>query len=94
VLLNAGVLQSAALCFQTICPGNFLHLVREPSAGGCSKVDYAVKLGEDESHVVLIEAKSPSVMMKMSEVLPRSTMTLRWMTEEPLAPEIFQKVNT
>ena len=77
-----------------ICPGDLLRLVREREMGGRSKVDYAVKLGEDESHFILIEAKSPSVMTKLSEVLPRSTIALRWMTDEPLAPKILQKVST
>jgi hypothetical protein len=92
--LDDGVLNAAEVCLEHICPGNSVEVMTERVAGGRAKVDYVVRLGDNESHVVLVEAKSHGVMKKIGEDLPTNGIELKWTINEPLAPKIFQKVST
>ena len=59
--------------------------------GGRSKVDY-VALVDDEPKA-LCEAKSPSVMKKVGELLPQRGIQLTWVSGLSLVPKLLSKVN-
>ena len=63
----------------------------EHFAGG-SKIDY-VGLVDNEPKA-LCEAKSPSVMKKVSSSLPPRGIELKWVRGQALAPNILAKVST
>jgi hypothetical protein len=59
--------------------------------GARSKVDYlAVVDGEARA---LCDAKSPSVMKKAGELLPRRGIELKWVTGQTLLPKLLSKVS-
>ena len=59
--------------------------------GGSSKVDY-IAIVNDESEA-LLEAKSPSVMKKVGELLPPRGIELKWVCSQSLVPKILSKVS-
>ncbi len=59
---------------------------------GSSKVDYVLLVDDRES--ALCEAKSPSVMHKVGELLPERGIELTWCRGQSLIPRIFTKVRT
>ena len=57
-----------------------------------SKVVYVLQVnGEDKA---LVEAKSPSVMKKVAQLLPQNGIELTWTRDQPLVPKILTKVST
>ncbi|KIM76170.1 hypothetical protein PILCRDRAFT_98772 [Piloderma croceum F 1598] len=64
-------------------------LMNLKDAVGGSKVDY-VELVDNELKV-LCEAKSPSVMKKVDELLPSHGIQLKWVHGQPLVPRILAK---
>lgn len=90
--MDDGVLKAAAYCSQEISAEEAYFEPEHAVTRGHSKVDYLGSLGEKP--VVLVEAKSPTVMMRMGELLPTHGISLKWVTEEPLVPRVFQKVGT
>ena len=60
--------------------------------GGASKVDYVLLVEDDKT--VLCEAKSPSVMHKVGELLPERGIELKWFRGQSLIPKIFASVST
>ena len=90
--MNAGVLKAAAYCSQEISgDGAYFHPEHKANEG-LSKVGYLGTSGGKP--VVLVEAKSPTVMKVMSESLPPHGITLKWLAGGALIPRIFQKVGT
>jgi hypothetical protein len=65
--------------------------VEEDVVGG-SKVDYVGLVGNEPK--ALCEAKSPSVMKKISILLPPRGIELKWVRGQTLAPKILAKVST
>lgn len=59
---------------------------------GGSKVDYIVLVNGEPN--VLVDAKSPSVMKKVGELLPSHGIELRWVRRQPLVAKILAKVST
>ena len=88
--MNAGVLKAAAYCSQEISGDEAYFDPEHKASEGLSKVDYLGVLGEKP--VVLVEAKSPTVMKVLGESLPPHGITLKWLAGETLVPRIFQKV--
>ena len=74
-------------------PGSyyFSTALEQSVEGGSSKVDY-IALVNDESKA-LIEAKSPSVMKKVGELLPPHGIELKWDRNQSLIPKILSKVS-
>ena len=65
----------------------------EHSVEGCrSKVDYVLLVGDHKP--ALCEAKSPSVIHKVGELLPERGIKLTWESGQPLIPKKFAKVST
>lgn len=60
--------------------------------GGSSKVDFVVLA--DDRFTVLVEAKSPSVMRKVGDLLPPRGFELKWHQRQSLLPKILSKVST
>ena len=46
----------------------------------------------DDKPTALLEAKSPSVMKKVSELLPPRGIELKWVCRQSLVPKILSKV--
>ena len=55
--------------------------------GGSSKVDYVVLVNNEPK--ALLEAKSPSVMKKVGEMLPPRGIELEWVSGQSLIPNFF-----
>lgn len=93
MLLETGVLKAAGFCSQVISEANGAFFQLEHFATEDSDYSYVGNLGGKT--VILIEAKSPSIMKKMSESLPvHRRIKLNWGTDEPLTSRILQKVST
>ena len=90
-LLDSGVLRALGSCMW-LCGRYRLRLNIEQVAGrGTSKVDYVVNVdGKDEA---LVEAKSPSVMKKVGELLPPRGIELTWARRQSLVPTILAKAS-
>ncbi|KAH9180574.1 hypothetical protein EDB89DRAFT_2110658 [Lactarius sanguifluus] len=89
-LLDKGFFQTAGFCLGTY-GGYCFHTMKEASAqgGDRSKVDY-VRLVDDEP-AILVEAKSPSVMKAVGDLLPPHGFKLKWLQNQPPVPKILQK---
>jgi hypothetical protein len=69
-----------------------LHIIRETAVeGGSSKVDYVMQANDADK--VLVEAKSPSVMNKLGELLPPHGIELTWAVAQSLVPKVLAKVS-
>ncbi|KAH9050748.1 hypothetical protein EDB84DRAFT_1258875 [Lactarius hengduanensis] len=89
-LLDKGFFRTAGFCLGAY-GGYCFHTMKEASAqgGDRSKVDY-VGLVDDEP-VILVEAKSPSIMKAVGDLLPPHGFKLKWLQNQPPVPKIFQK---
>jgi hypothetical protein len=93
-LLNIGFLDAAQKCL-SICGDDTFEPLHDASVkGGSSKVDYVALVGGEER--ALIEAKSPSVMRRLGELLPDLGFTLTWQnnSSESLEQKILTNVST
>ena len=90
--MNAGVLKAVAYCSQEISGDEAYFDSEHKGREGLSKANYVGMLGEKP--VVLVEAKSPTVMKVMGESLPPHGISLKWLAGETLVPRIFQKMGT
>lgn len=59
--------------------------------GASSKVDYVAVV--DNETKALCEAKSPSVMEQVGNLLPPHGIELKWIVGQPLVPKILSKVS-
>ena len=59
---------------------------------GKSRVDYVGLVGDEPE--ILSEAKSPSVMKKIGNLLPMRGIKLKWVRNQSLIPKILHKVST
>ena len=83
-----GFIKSASRCLAVCGLRKFRTRNDEESVeGGSSKVDYSLLV--DNKHGALIEAKSPSVMKKVGELLPSWGIELNWLPNQSLIPKIF-----
>jgi hypothetical protein len=48
----------------------------------------------DDERSVLVEAESPTIMKKVSELLPPHGIELKWVRGQSVVPTILQKVST
>jgi hypothetical protein len=89
-LLNKGFFVAVGKCLWVFDQSEF-GTDEEHVVGG-SKVDY-VGLVDNEPKT-LCEAKSPSVMKKISSSLPPRGIELKWVRGQSLVPKILTKVST
>jgi hypothetical protein len=90
-LLTKGVYEAARKCLAAY-GGYSLNTKGEHSIqGGSSMVDVVVTVGR--SMIVLCEAKSPSVMKKLGELLPPRGIELKWTRDQSLVQKILSKVS-
>ena len=94
VLLEQGVFTAADYCLQIYRRDYRLLISDEHVAQGQSagKVDFMGSI--DEESVILIEAKSPSVMKKVCDQLPVHGLELKWGPNQPFISKIFHEVST
>ena len=73
--------------------GSTLLTAREKSiAGGGSKVDYTLLVGDEP--MVLVDAKSPSVMKRLGDLLLQpQVIEFNWLRNEPPERKLLQKVS-
>ena len=55
--------------------------------GGSSQVDYDALVNLNDESMVLVEAKSPSVIKKVGELLPPRGIELKWVCGQSLGTE-------
>jgi len=91
-LLDKGFLVSAERCLWEYGGCNFGNLFEHLVEGGSSKVDYVALV--DNASTALCEAKSPSVMKKVGELLPARGIELQWIHSQSLVRKILGKVTT
>ncbi|KAH9050591.1 hypothetical protein EDB84DRAFT_1584844 [Lactarius hengduanensis] len=90
-LLDKGIFPAVNLCFKT-WHGQYFRLAREDRAGtgqNSCRVDYTACVGDVP--LVLIEAKSPSVMMAVENMLPPRGITFKWVSNRPLVERVLLK---
>lgn len=90
-LLDRGFFPAAEACLGG-CGHRFRTKNEKQVEKGGSKVDYVGLVGDKP--VVLIEAKSPTVMKRMADSLPEGVLRLKWGREQLLVPKVLQKVST
>ena len=90
-LLNNGLFEATRRCLGECGPYRVKTAKEQSVDGVSSKVDYDV-LVNDESKV-LLEAKSPSVMKKVGELLPPRGIELKWDCGQSLVPKILSKTS-
>ena len=86
-----GFFQATRRCLGECGPYHFQTAKEHSVEGGSSQVDYNA-LVNDES-MVLVEARSPSVMKKVGELLPPHGIELKWVCGQSLVPKILSKVS-
>jgi len=89
-LLDKGFFAAVGKCLWVFDRSEFGTV--EEHVVGDSKVDY-VGLVDDEPKV-LCEAKSPSVVKKVSISLPPCGIELKWVRRQTLVPKIHTKMST
>jgi hypothetical protein len=91
-LLEKGVFRAARGCLSKY--GGHRFKARKENSGeeGSSRVDYVLLVDNDRK--VLCEAKSPSVMHKVGQLLPRHGIKLEWFRGQSFIARIFAKVST
>jgi hypothetical protein len=70
---------------------SFETAVEQSVPGARSKVDYVAVV--DDIVRALCDAKSPSVMKRAGELLPRRGIKLKWVTGQTLIPKLLSKVS-
>jgi len=90
-LIDLGFHQAASKCLWEYNRCRFRAIKENAVAGGTSRVDYVVLV--DNHEMVLVEAKSPSVMKKVGELLPTRGFELTWVSRRSLVPKILTKVS-
>ena len=91
-LLDTGVYKAARI-FLLVYGGQRFKTIKENLAeGGSSSVDYVLVV--DDNKVALCEAKSPSVMHHVGQILPEHGIELTWLPRQSLIPKILSKVST
>ncbi|KAH8995247.1 kinase-like domain-containing protein, partial [Lactarius hatsudake] len=75
-ILNNGIFPATAFCLGAYGGYCFTKIVGHVEQGLSLKVDYLGMV--DDKRIVLVEAKSPSVMKAMSSSLPEHTIELDW----------------
>jgi hypothetical protein len=71
-----GFFQATCKCLEECGLYNFKTAKEYSVKGGSSQVDYNALV--DDKSVVLVEAKSPSAMKKVGELLPPRGIELKW----------------
>src|SRR6266702_3283296 len=92
MLLDKGFLLAAALCLRIYGRYRFHTTEEHVEPGTSSEVDYLGLVGD--KRVVLLEAKSPSVMKMVGDSLPTDAFTLEWARNQSLVPKVLLKVST
>ncbi|KAF8227898.1 hypothetical protein L208DRAFT_1067652, partial [Tricholoma matsutake] len=88
-LLGKGLFEATRRCLGEYDQSYFEPAKEQLVEGGSSKVDYdALVNGEPKA---LLEAKSPSVMKKVGELLPPRGIELKWVSRQSLVPKILSK---
>ena len=91
-MLDKGFFLAVNACLNTYGEYFFRTAKEDYVEGGRSKVDY-VGLVDDERKV-LAEAKSPSVMKMVCDLLPARGIELKWVRHQSLVPKVLEKVST
>ncbi|KIL58963.1 hypothetical protein M378DRAFT_27259 [Amanita muscaria Koide BX008] len=86
-LLDKGVLQALTPCLWVYGGYHFQNILEQVADGGSSKVDYVLQVNHEDE--VLVEAKSPSVMKRVGELLPPRGIELTWARRQTLVPKIL-----
>jgi len=91
-LFIKGVYEAARKCLAEY--GEYRFRVNEEDSveGGSSRVDYVVVV--NGSPTALCEAKLPSVMKKVGELLPARGIELEWIHSQSLVRRILGKAST
>jgi hypothetical protein len=89
-LLNKGVYEAARKCLAEYGGYRFTTDEENSIRGGSSRVDYVAMV--DGGSRALCEAKSPSVMKKVGELLPPRGIELEWIHSQSLVRRILGKV--
>ena len=91
MLLDKGFFEATRKCLEECGPYDFNIVTEQSAEGGSSKIDFvALVNGESKG---LVEAKSPSVMKKVGELLPPHGIELKWDRGQSLVPKILLKVS-
>ncbi|KAH9048980.1 hypothetical protein EDB84DRAFT_1585806 [Lactarius hengduanensis] len=88
VLLDRGFFPAAAVCLRAYGRYRFGN-TREHVERGLSRVNYLGMV--DDKRVVLVEAKSPSVMKAVGDSLPEHTIKLNWTPGGDLVSRVLLK---
>ncbi|KAM6496456.1 hypothetical protein JOM56_009162 [Amanita muscaria] len=88
-LLDKGVLQALTPCLWVYGGYRFQNILEQVAEGGSSKVDYVLQVNHEDE--VLVEAKSPSVMKRVGELLPPRGIELTWARRQTLVPKVLAK---
>jgi hypothetical protein len=91
-LLDKGIFVATGKCLWEYEQSRFRTTQEHLAERGGSKVDYVVLV--DREPKGLVEAKSPSVMKKVGDLLPSHGIELRWVRGQPLVAKILAKVST
>ena len=91
-MLNKGVYEAARKCLGVYGGYEFEADEENLISGSSSRVDGVATV--DDHSTILCEAKSPSVMKKVGELLPARGIKLEWVHSKSLVQRILGKVNT
>ncbi|KAH9175244.1 hypothetical protein EDB89DRAFT_347330 [Lactarius sanguifluus] len=89
MIMNRGFFPAAAVCLFAYGGYRFVNTVEHVELG-LSKVDYLGTV--DDKRVVLVEAKSPSVMKAVGDSLPEHTVELDWTPSGDLVSRVLLKM--
>jgi len=90
-LLILGVSKAAAECLFEYDQSNFEMTLEQRVEGARSVVDFHALV--DDKLAALVEAKSPTVMNKLGELLPQNAFKIRWTAGSTnLVSLVFSKV--
>jgi hypothetical protein len=91
-LLDKGFFDAARKSLKKCGPYRLKTAVENVAEGSSSKVDYVAEVNDQPR--ALCEAKSPSVMKKVGELLPLNGIELKWVRGQSLMPKILANVST
>ncbi|KAI9465417.1 hypothetical protein BJY52DRAFT_1144063 [Lactarius psammicola] len=89
MLLDKGPLGAAIVCLRVYGRHRFNITEEHVEPGTSSKVDYLGLVGD--KRVVLVEAKSPSIMKVVGHSLPTDPISLEWARKQTLVRKILLK---